>query len=50
MEIRKCQETTDYKNIVMLFKSEQDWEWFLSDDIIIKHKKSLKESITFRLS
>ncbi len=47
MQIRKYKEDNDYKNIITLFKSEEDWDWFLGDDIIIKHKKSLKESITY---
>ena len=47
MEIRKYKEDIDYERIIMLFKSENDWCWFLRDDIIIKHKKSLTESITY---
>ena len=47
MKIRRYNEDIDYHNIILLFKSEKDWDWFLGNEVIIKHKKSLKNSITY---
>lgn len=47
VEVRKYCEKTDYDSLISLFKSEKDWDWFLSSEIMEKHKKSLGESITY---
>lgn len=47
MEIRKYKEDIDYNNLITLFKSENDWGWFLKDEVLLRHKKSLKFSITY---
>lgn len=47
MEVRKYCEKTDYDSLIKLFRSEKDWSWFLSPEIIGNHKQSLHESITY---
>ena len=47
LEIRKYEEHVDYDNLIELLRSEQNWDWFLGKAVIGKHKKSLKESITY---
>lgn len=47
MEIRKYKESIDYDNLITLFKSEEDWGWFLENKTLLRHKKSLYRSITY---
>lgn len=47
MEVRRYSEEADYTKMMALFQSEENWNWFLSEQRRGKHKKSLKESIVY---
>lgn len=47
MELRKYNENKDYANLIALFQCEPSWSWFLSDQHRLRHKQSLRESITY---
>lgn len=49
MEIRKYNEELDYKDIVKLFESEDNWSCFLEEPMKHKHKRALRDSITYVL-
>jgi hypothetical protein len=47
MNIRPYNESNDFENLILLFKSEKDWSCYLEEDTIEKYKTALSKSITY---